>query len=131
MPCAGFGLWLWFEMRKMSSSTWILMSSGLSPFCIRLKCIENEKPVMASTLPSASMGSRTGNPTFSIFTDYGTSDSNAAALSLGATTGDALHRKSYRGIDFSYKLSASSGLWTATRLGYEISAVRLPGVRST
>ena len=40
----------------------------MRPFCIRLKCIENEKPVMASTLPSASIGSRTGKPIASIFT---------------------------------------------------------------
>ena len=29
---------------------------------------ENEKPVMASTWPAASIGSRTGKPTFSIVT---------------------------------------------------------------
>ena len=44
------------------------MSAGGILFCTRLKNEENEKPVIASTLPCASIGSRTGKPTFSIFT---------------------------------------------------------------
>ena len=39
-----------------------------TPIDFRLMKDENEKPVMASTLPLGSIGSRTGKPTFSILT---------------------------------------------------------------
>ena len=44
------------------------MSSVGTTIDLRLTNDENEKPVMASTWPFCSIGSRTGNPTFSIFT---------------------------------------------------------------
>ena len=44
------------------------MSPAGTPLALRFITEEKEKPVMASTLPCASMGSRTGKPTFSIFT---------------------------------------------------------------
>ena len=44
------------------------MSSCGTPFAFRLMKEENQNPVIASTLPCASMGSRTGKPMFSIFT---------------------------------------------------------------
>jgi hypothetical protein len=48
---------------------WITtMSSSFTPFALRFMYEENQKPVIASTLPWASMGSRTGKPMFSILT---------------------------------------------------------------
>ena len=44
------------------------MSFSGTPIDFRLMNDENEKPVMASTWPFCSIGSRTGKPTFSILT---------------------------------------------------------------
>lgn len=51
----------------------------------------------------------TGTPTVSVFTDYGTSDSNAGAVTLGTSPAVArgYHSKTYRGRLLSHKLSGT------------------------
>lgn len=75
----------------------------------------------------------TGSPTVAVYTDYGSSDANAAAVTLGTapTPDEAVHRKAYKGRLFGFGLSASSGLWTAQRLTLDVRDVRLPGMRSS
>jgi hypothetical protein len=74
-----------------------------------------------------------GAPTFSVLTNYGSSDANAATVTLGTSpaTDEGIHRKAYRGRSFSFKLSASSGAWSVARLVWYLREVRPPGVRSS
>lgn len=67
-----------------------------------------------------------GTPTLSVFTDYSTTDSNAAAVTLGTAPAVAheWHLKSYKGRFFSHKLSAASGQWSVNALQHDVAAVR-------
>lgn len=66
-----------------------------------------------------------GAPTVSVFTDFGTSDSNAAAVTLGTAPAVAhgYHQKAYKGQMFSHKLSATT-VWQANRIQHDIAWVR-------
>jgi hypothetical protein len=67
-----------------------------------------------------------GSPTVSVLTDHGTSDSSAAAVTLGTSpaVAEGYHGVSYKGRLFSHKLSASSGTWSASRLQQDVAWVR-------
>lgn len=75
-----------------------------------------------------------GTPTLTVLTDYATSDplSRQATVTLGTApaVAGAVHAKAYRGRLFSYKITATSGLWTLGRLTYKVQAVRQAGLRS-
>lgn len=68
----------------------------------------------------------TGTPTVSIFTDHGTTDGNAAAVTLGTAPAVARgwHTKAYRGVLFSHRLSGSSPA-TVHRIGHQVPDERL------
>lgn len=76
-----------------------------------------------------------GSPTLTVLTDYVTTDplSRQGTVTLGTAPAidTAVHPKAYRGRLFSYKLSASSGAWAATRLTWNVQSVRRPGMRSS
>lgn len=67
-----------------------------------------------------------GSPTVSVFTDHGSSDSNAAAVTLGTAPAVARgwHRKAYRGVLFSHKLSGN-GAATIHRIGHTVADERM------
>lgn len=66
-----------------------------------------------------------GSPTVSIFTDHGTTDSNAAAVTLGVAPAVARgwHRKAYRGVLLSHKLSGTTAA-TVHRIGHMVADER-------
>lgn len=66
-----------------------------------------------------------GSPTVSVFTDHGTTDANAAAVTLGTSPAVARgwHTKAYRGVLFSHKLSGS-GAVTVHRIGHVLADER-------
>lgn len=72
-----------------------------------------------------------GSPTLSIYTDFGSTDTNAATVTLGTAPAvdDAVHRKAYRGRTFAYNLAASSGRWAVTRLTWFMRDSAAPGGR--
>jgi hypothetical protein len=67
-----------------------------------------------------------GSPTVSVFTDHGSSDANAAAVTLGTAPAVARgwHRKAYRGVLFSHKLSGSTAA-TVHRIGHTVADERV------
>lgn len=67
-----------------------------------------------------------GAPTFSLFTDMGTTDANAGTVTLGTSpaVAEGYHLKSYKGKLFSHKISASSGAWSVSRLQHDAAWVR-------
>lgn len=76
-----------------------------------------------------SMLTGTGTITLSRFRDYQTSDTNAAAVTLGASLATEPHPKSWRGTLLSHKLSGT-GQMEVRELSHEIRNVRPPGIRS-
>lgn len=66
-----------------------------------------------------------GAPTWSLFTDYGTTDSRAASVTLGTSPAiaEGYDRQARRGKLFSFKLSATSP-WVVTRLVLDVAAPR-------
>jgi hypothetical protein len=67
-----------------------------------------------------------GSPTVSVFTDHGSTDANAAAVTLGTAPAVARgwHRKAYRGVLFSHKLSGSTAA-TVHRIGHTVADERV------
>lgn len=67
-----------------------------------------------------------GSPTVSVFTDHVNTDANAAAVTLGAAPVivRGRHRKAYRGVLFSHKLSGSSAA-TVHRIGHTVADERV------
>lgn len=83
-------------------------------------------PEVKSTRESFIWG--TGSPTFSVFTDFATTDANAASVTLGSSAIDeGYHRIGYRGVWFSHKFSGSS--WAVARLVHHVRESRMAGVR--
>lgn len=70
----------------------------------------------------------TGSPTVSVFTDFGSSDSNAGSVTLGTSPTEAIgtHTPAYRGRLFSHKFSGS-GPVTISRFGHNIAGLARPG----
>lgn len=70
----------------------------------------------------------TGTPTVSVFTDHGSTDSNAAAVTLGTSPAiaEGRHMKTYRGTLASLKMSATSGAWTVNRAIVNVLDARAP-----
>ena len=66
-----------------------------------------------------------GAPTLSVFTDFGSTDANAAAVTLGTSpaVAEGYHAKSYKGRLFSHKLSATSA-FSVNRLQHDVAWVR-------
>lgn len=66
-----------------------------------------------------------GSPTVSVFTDYASSDANAAAVTLGTDpdVAEGFHLKSYRGRMFSHKISATTA-WSLSRLLHDVAWVQ-------
>lgn len=66
-----------------------------------------------------------GSPTVSVFTDHGSTDANAAAVTLGTAPAVARgwHRKAYRGVLFSHKLSGST-VATVHRIAHTVADAR-------
>lgn len=73
-----------------------------------------------------------GTATVSVFTDYGTNDANAAAVTLGSspTVDEGLHQKSYRGALWSHRLSGT-GVASINGLTQWVSSVRPSGRRAS
>lgn len=67
-----------------------------------------------------------GTPTVSIFTDHGTTDSNAGSVTLGTAPAVARgwHSKAYEGVLFSHKISGS-GPATIHRIGHQVADERV------
>lgn len=74
-----------------------------------------------------------GAPTLSVFTDHGTTDTAAAAVTLGTSpaVAEGRQRVARRGAFFSHKLSAASGAWSVNRLTHYVADQRSPGVKPT
>ncbi len=66
-----------------------------------------------------------GAPTLSVFTDYGSTDTNAAAVTLGTdpAVDEGYHLKAYKGRLFSHKLSATSA-FNVNRIAHDVAWVR-------
>jgi hypothetical protein len=66
-----------------------------------------------------------GAPTVSVFTDMGSTDANAAAVTLGTSpaVAEGYHQQSYAGQLFSHKLSATTA-WSVSKLQYDVAHVR-------
>ena len=67
-----------------------------------------------------------GSPTVSVFTDHGSSDSRAAAVTTGTFPAvvEGYHLQAYSGQMFQHKLSAASGAWGVNRLLHDVAWVR-------
>lgn len=67
-----------------------------------------------------------GAPTVGVLTDHATSDSRAAAVTLGTSpaVAEGYHQQSYEGQLFAHKISATSGAWSVSRLQHDIATVR-------
>ena len=65
-----------------------------------------------------------GTATVGVFTDHGTSDANAAAVVMFPGVVRGWHRKAYRGVLFSHKLSGSSASTTVHRIGHTVADER-------
>jgi hypothetical protein len=66
-----------------------------------------------------------GAPTLSVFTDYGTTDAVAAAVTLGTspTVAEGYHQKAYKGRLFSHKLSGTTP-WLVSNLQHDVAWAR-------
>jgi hypothetical protein len=67
----------------------------------------------------------TGTPTLGVLTNYATSDTDAAAVTLGTSpaTAEGIRSRSYQGRVFSHKLSATSA-WSVNRIIHDVSWTR-------
>jgi hypothetical protein len=67
-----------------------------------------------------------GAPTVGVMTDYASTDSRAAAVTLGTAPAVAhgYHQQSYEGQLFAHSISSSSGAWVVNRVQHDIAAVK-------
>ncbi len=73
----------------------------------------------------------TGSPTLAVYTDHGSTDANAAAVTLGTSpaVAEGRQRIARRGMLFSHKLSSTTAPWSVNRLTHHIREQRLPGIK--
>lgn len=72
----------------------------------------------------------TGSPTYSLLTDYATTDASSAAVTLGTspTVAEGRQRTARRGVFFSHKLSGT-GQATVSRLTHHLTSSYRPGAK--
>jgi hypothetical protein len=64
-----------------------------------------------------------GSPTVGVLVDHATSDSRAAAVTLGTypATTEGYHQQSYTGRYFAHRLSQASGIWSASKVIHDMA----------